>query len=143
MLGNNSCGSTAQWSGTTAANVRRLEVLTYDGVRMWVGPHRRRRVPAPGRRTTTARAAIYRRAARAPGPLRRRRSASATRDIPRRISGYNLPDLLPENGFNVARALVGSESTCVTILRAELELLPEPQHLALLLVGYDDIASRR
>ena len=38
MVGNNSCGSTAQWSGTTAANVRRLEILTYDGLRMWVGP---------------------------------------------------------------------------------------------------------
>src|SRR3954463_15379146 len=38
MVGNNSCGSTAQWSGTTAANVRRLEILTYDGTRMWVGP---------------------------------------------------------------------------------------------------------
>src|SRR5437764_3861529 len=37
MIGNNSCGATAQWSGTTAANVERLEVLTYDGVRMWVG----------------------------------------------------------------------------------------------------------
>ena len=27
--------------------------------------------------------------------------------IPRRVSGYNLDELLPENGFNVARALVG------------------------------------
>ena len=40
-------------------------------------------------------------------------------DIPRRVSGYNLDQLLPENGFNVPRALVGSEGTCVTILEAE------------------------
>jgi FAD/FMN-containing dehydrogenase/Fe-S oxidoreductase len=139
MLGNNSCGSTAQWSGTTAANVRRLEVLTYDGVRAWVGPTD----DAEYQRLVDhddPRAAIYR-------ALRefRDRYADAIRAryprIPRRISGYNLPDLLPENGFNVARALVGSESTCVTILRAELDLLPEPAHLALLLVGYDDIAT--
>src|SRR3954468_24270034 len=38
MVGNNSCGATAQWSGTTAQNVSRLEILTYDGLRMWVGP---------------------------------------------------------------------------------------------------------
>ena len=38
MIGNNSCGSTAQAYGKTADNVTRLEVLTYDGLRMWVGP---------------------------------------------------------------------------------------------------------
>ena len=32
-------------------------------------------------------------------------------------------ELLPERGFNVARALVGSEATCVTILHAELMLI--------------------
>jgi FAD/FMN-containing dehydrogenase/Fe-S oxidoreductase len=139
MLGNNSCGSTAQWSGTTAANVRRIEVLTYDGERFWAGPtsdEEYAAIAAAGGR----RAEIYER-------LRALRDHYADEirarypDIPRRISGYNLPDLLPENGFNVARALVGSESTCVTILRAELELLPEPQHSVLVLVGYDDIAS--
>ena len=46
-------------------------------------------------------------------------------DIPRRVSGYNLDQLLPENGFNVARALVGTEGTCVTILEAECELKTE------------------
>jgi FAD/FMN-containing dehydrogenase/Fe-S oxidoreductase len=139
MLGNNSCGSTAQWSGTTAANVRRMEVLTHDGVRMWVGPtsdEQYRRILAEGGR----RAEIYREV----HDLRDRYLAQIRMrypQIPRRISGYNLPDLLPENGFNLARALVGSESTCVTILRAELTLLPEPTHVALLLAGYDDIAA--
>jgi Fe-S oxidoreductase len=61
--------------------------------------------------------------------------------IPRRVSGYNLPELLPENGFQLARALVGSESTCVTILRAELTLLSEPTHPVTLLAGYDDLAT--
>ncbi|GAB1640198.1 FAD-binding and (Fe-S)-binding domain-containing protein [Krasilnikovia sp. MM14-A1259] len=139
MLGNNSCGATAQWSGTTAANVRRMEILTYDGERMWVGPtsdDAYAAILAAGGR----RADIYRR-------LRdlRDRYADAIRAgyprIPRRISGYNLPDLLPENGFNVARALIGSESTCVTILRAELSLLPEPTHVCLVLAGYPDIVT--
>jgi FAD/FMN-containing dehydrogenase/Fe-S oxidoreductase len=59
--------------------------------------------------------------------------------IPRRVSGYNLDELLPENGFNVARALVGSESTCVVILEATLELIPNPRVRSLLVLGYPDI----
>jgi FAD/FMN-containing dehydrogenase/Fe-S oxidoreductase len=139
MLGNNSCGATAQWAGTTAANVRRLEVLTYDGVRMWVGPttdEEFARILAGGGR----KAEIYQQVRQL-----RDRYASLIRhkypNIPRRVSGYNLPELLTDNGFNLARALVGSESTCVTILRAELTLLPEPTHVAMLLAGYDDIAA--
>jgi FAD/FMN-containing dehydrogenase/Fe-S oxidoreductase len=139
MIGNNSCGSTAQWSGTTGANVRRLEVLTYEGVRMWVGPtdeDEYARIVAAG----DARADLYRRL-RAFTDAHAERIRKGYPDIPRRISGYNLPDLLPENGFNLARALVGSESTLVTILRAEVQLLPQPGHLALVLLGYDDIAT--
>jgi Fe-S oxidoreductase/FAD/FMN-containing dehydrogenase len=130
---------TVQWAGTTAANVRRLEVLTYDGVRMWVGP---------------TDAAELTRLSTGDGPVARiYRDLVALRDrylgeirtrfprIPRRISGYNLTELLPENGFNLARALVGSESTCVTILRAELDLLPEPRNAVTLLAGFDDIAA--
>ena len=60
--------------------------------------------------------------------------------IPRRVSGYNLDSLLPENGFNVARALVGSESTLVTILRAEIKLFAVPRYQALAVLGYSDIA---
>ncbi len=59
-------------------------------------------------------------------------------DIPRRVSGYNLDQLLPENGFNVARALVGTEGTCVTILEATCELKPSPQHRRLVALGFAD-----
>ena len=60
-------------------------------------------------------------------------------DIPRRVSGYNLDDLLPEQGFHVARALVGSESTCVTVLEATVRLIPNPPERVLLVLGYADI----
>ncbi|MEN3303880.1 MAG: hypothetical protein V7603_82 [Micromonosporaceae bacterium] len=139
MIGNDSCGSTAQWGGTTAANVRRLEILTYDGTRMWVGRTSDEEfasiVDGGGRR-----AEIY----RAVRELRDRYAGAIRQrfpDIPRRISGYNLPALLPEQGFDLARALVGSESTCVTILRAEVTLLPAPRDQVLLLAGYADIAA--
>src|ERR1700733_7540267 len=59
--------------------------------------------------------------------------------IPRRVSGYNLNYLLPENGFHVARALVGSEGTCVTVLEASCRLVESPPERVLLLIAYPDI----
>ncbi len=46
---------------------------------------------------------------------------------------------MPENGFNVARALVGTEATCVTVLEATLRLVPWPRARTLLVLGYPDI----
>ncbi len=139
MVGNNSCGATAQAYGKTVDNVLRLEVLTYDGLRMWVGPtddEEYARIVAGGGR----RAEIYRR-------LRGLRDAHLvdirTRypDIPRRVSGYNLDALLPENHFDLARALVGSEGTLITVLHAELRLVEVPKAKALVVLGYPDIAD--
>jgi FAD/FMN-containing dehydrogenase/Fe-S oxidoreductase len=139
MVGNNSCGASAQAYGKTVDNVHRLEVLTYDGARMWVGPtsdEEYAEIVAAGDR----RAEIYR-ALRA---LRDEHlSLVRTRypDIPRRVSGYNLDSLLPESGFDLARALVGSEGTLVTVLHAELDLVPVPAATAMVVLGYADIAT--
>jgi FAD/FMN-containing dehydrogenase/Fe-S oxidoreductase len=62
-------------------------------------------------------------------------------DIPRRVSGFALNELLPENDFNVARALVGTEGTCVTVLRAKCRLVHSPPYKALAVLGFEDIAS--
>src|SRR6202022_1945771 len=59
--------------------------------------------------------------------------------INRRVSGYNLDELLPENGFNVARALVGSEGTCAVILGATLQLVKSPHYRTLVGIGFEDI----
>src|SRR5262249_40361420 len=61
--------------------------------------------------------------------------------IPRRVSGYNLDELLPENGFNVARALVGSEGTCVVVLEAKTRLVCSPPIRSIIALGYPDIYS--
>jgi FAD/FMN-containing dehydrogenase/Fe-S oxidoreductase len=137
MIGNNSCGIHSVMAGKTDDNVDELELLTYDGLRLRVGAtgedELQRIVRAGGRRGE-----IYRK-------LRdlRDRYAPQIREryphIPRRVSGYNLPWLLPENGFHVARALVGSEGTCVTVLEATLRLVPSPPHRALLVLGYPSI----
>ncbi|WP_149258279.1 FAD-binding and (Fe-S)-binding domain-containing protein [Actinomadura sp. K4S16] len=139
MIGNNSCGASAQAYGKMVDSVVRLEVLTYDGLRMWVGEtsdEEYERILAEGGR----RAEIYR-------ALRELRDDGMelirTRypDIPRRVSGYNLDSLLPEKGFDAARALVGSEGTLVTVLRAEICLVPVPAFESLAVLGYDDIAA--
>ena len=58
--------------------------------------------------------------------------------IPRRVSGYNLDELLPESNFNVARALVGSEGTCVNIVSATLNLTNSPPFRVLTVLGFSD-----
>jgi len=137
MIGNNSCGVHSVMAGRTSENVEELEVLTYDGVRMTVGPT-----------SAEERAAIIREGGRRGeiyGGLERlvERYAPLIRErfpnIPRRVSGYNFPDLLPENGFHVARALVGSECTCVTILEATVRLVYSPPIRMLVVLGYPTI----
>lgn len=139
MIGNNSCGATAQAYGKMVDSVRRLEVLTYDGARMWVGPTPQDTyheiVNAGGRW-----AEIYRGLARI-----RDEYADDIRnrypDIPRRVSGFNLDSLLPENDFDVARLLVGSENTLATVLRAEIGLVRVPAAQVLVLMGFDDVGA--
>ncbi len=115
MIGNNSCGVHSVMAGKTEENVDELDVLTYDGIRMRVGATsdaELARIIAEGGR----RGQIY-----SGMKELRDRYADLVRErypnIPRRVSGYNLNELLPENGFNVARALVGTESTCVFVPR--------------------------
>ncbi|PKV83708.1 FAD-binding and (Fe-S)-binding domain-containing protein [Streptomyces sp. TLI_146] len=139
MIGNNSCGASAQAYGKTADNVRRLEVLTYDGTRMWVGPTpdaEYEEIIAAGGRPAELYGGLREIVGRYLGEVRR-----GYPRIPRRVSGYNLDALLPENGFDVARALVGSENTLVTVVRAELELVPVPPFESMLVLGYDDICA--
>jgi FAD/FMN-containing dehydrogenase/Fe-S oxidoreductase len=139
MIGNNSCGSTAQAYGKTADNVRRLEVLTFGGLRCWVGPTDDAELDAITR-SAGDRAQLYR-------GLRdvRDRYDHLVRerfpDIPRRVSGYNLDALLPEQGFDVAKLLVGSEGTLVTVLHAELDLVPTVAHTAMLVLGFLDLVT--
>lgn len=137
MIGNNSCGVHSVMAGRTADNVRELEVLTYDGARLRVGPagdDELARVLAAGGRQ----AEIY----RALAGVRDRHSDLIRErfpDIPRRVSGYNLDELLPEKGFHVARSLVGSEGTLALTLEATLELVPWPSHRVLLVAAFDDV----
>jgi FAD/FMN-containing dehydrogenase/Fe-S oxidoreductase len=137
MLGNNSCGTHSLMAGKTSDNVIELDILLYDGTRMRVGAtsdEELERIIGGGGRQGQ----IYEQ-------LRQLRDEVADRvraefpDIPRRVSGYNLDELLPENGFHVARALVGSEGTCASVLEATVRLVPSPQHRRTLVLSYPDV----
>jgi FAD/FMN-containing dehydrogenase/Fe-S oxidoreductase len=137
MIGNNSCGVHSVVAGLTADVVEDLDVLTADGLRLRVGPTAPQELDAlsrePGRRGE-----VY-------SQLRILRDRYADEiharfpRIPRRVSGYELDALLPEHQFNVARALVGSEGTCVTVLEATVRLMEAPRARALLVLGFHDI----
>ncbi len=143
MLGNNSCGVhsvMAQFLGEgsrTSDNTYSLKILTYDGEIMEVGPTPEKELEAiisrGGRKGE-----IYKRMKE----IRDNNSSQIKKkypDIPRRVSGYNLNELLPENGFNVAKALVGTESTCVVILEATMKLIENPKARTLLVLGYPSV----
>ncbi|MCO5087789.1 MAG: FAD-binding protein [Methylobacteriaceae bacterium] len=138
MLGNNSCGVHSVMSGRTSDYVHSMEVVTGSGLRLTVGPTSDQEfaaiLAAGGERADLYRALDVFRS--------RYRDLILARypKIPRRVSGYeNLDDLFPENGFNVARALVGTEGTCVTILNATVDLIDSPQARVLAILGFDDV----
>jgi FAD/FMN-containing dehydrogenase/Fe-S oxidoreductase len=145
MLGNNSCGVHSLLSAKaglglrTSDNTHELDILTYDGVGMRVGatpPDELEAIIRGGGRRGQIYAGLKALRDRYADEIRRKFPK-----LPRRVSGYNLDDLLPENGFHVARALVGTESTCVTILGATLHLVPSPAARSLLILGYPDVYS--
>jgi FAD/FMN-containing dehydrogenase/Fe-S oxidoreductase len=136
MIGNNSCGTHSLLGGKTVDNVEELRILLYDGTQMTVGA------------TTDGEFDVITRKGGRCGEtytkLRTIRDQYSTQirarfpKIPRRVSGYNLDELLPERGFHVARALVGTEGTCVIVLEAKLRLIHSPQHRTLVGLGYRD-----
>ncbi len=137
MVGNNSCGVHSVMAGKTDENIEELEILTYDGIRMRVGTtgdaELETIIREGGRRGEIY--AGMKTIRDQYGELVRQRFPN----IPRRVSGYNLNFLLPEHGFQVARALVGSEGTCVTVLEATCRLVESPPQRALLVIGCRDV----
>ncbi|MFF0160069.1 FAD-binding and (Fe-S)-binding domain-containing protein [Streptomyces sp. NPDC005263] len=122
MIGNNSCGSHSVAWGTTADSVRDLSVLTARGERLRLGQGWQ---GAPeGLRDLVD------------GELSRLRTGFP--DLPRRISGYALDALLPENHADVARSFCGSEGTLGVLTEAVVRLVRAPRARALAVLGYAD-----
>jgi FAD/FMN-containing dehydrogenase/Fe-S oxidoreductase len=136
MIGNNSCGVHGLLGGKVADNVETLDIVLYDGTRMTVGRTGAAELDAlirGGGRVGQIYAGLASLRDRCAGLIRERFPR-----IPRRVSGYNLDELLPENGFHVARALVGSEGTCATVVSATLNLIASPPFRVLTALSFPD-----
>lgn len=137
MVGNNSCGTHALYAGKTVDNVERMRVLTYQGTALDLGPvddAEYARLTAAGGQTARIHAGMR--------ELGRRYADLVTErfpDIPRRVSGYNLDELSPRRGWNTARALAGTESTCAVITEITVRLTTSPRHRRMVVVGYPDV----
>ncbi|MFS8066436.1 MAG: FAD-binding and (Fe-S)-binding domain-containing protein, partial [Byssovorax sp.] len=139
MLGNNSCGVHAQMAGKAVENTEEMEILLYDGTRThagWMDDARMSAVIQQGGRVGEIHGRLRSLRDRYAAQIRARYPR-----IPRRVSGYNLDQLLPgEDGrFNLARALVGTESTCVTVLEAKVRLVYNHPERVLLVLGYPSV----
>jgi FAD/FMN-containing dehydrogenase/Fe-S oxidoreductase len=137
MIGNNSCGVHGLLGGKTVDNIVSLDILLYDGTRLTVGQ--------TSEADLIAKIAQGGRIGEIYASLDALAKAHASRiraqfpQLPRRVSGFNLDDLLPESGFHVAKALVGSEGTCAIILSATLRLVESPQFRTLVGIGFPDV----
>ncbi|MFE7812805.1 FAD-binding and (Fe-S)-binding domain-containing protein [Streptomyces sp. NPDC057433] len=122
MIGNNSCGAHSVAWGTTADSVRELSVVTPRGGRL-----------RPGRGWAGAPEGLRELVDGEPARLR-----TGFPELPRRISGYALDALLPENGADVARSLCGSEGTLGVLTEAVVDLVRAPRARVLAVLGYAD-----
>jgi FAD/FMN-containing dehydrogenase/Fe-S oxidoreductase len=137
MIGNNSCGTHALYAGKTVDNVRRLRIITAAGEDLWVG-----RYDADEYASAVAGGGELARLLGGAREIGRRYAdliAERYPDIPRRVSGYNLDQVVPGRPTDLARMLVGSESTLALVVEAELDLAPSPAVRHLVVLGYPDI----
>jgi len=126
MIGNNACGSRALAYGRTSDTVEALDVLTIGGERLQLGRGFEGASPLLGELRKVVDAAM--------APIRLHLGR-----FDRQGSGYALEHLLPEQGFDLARALVGSEGTLGVVTGATVRLVPEPARTVLVVLGYDTV----
>ena len=125
LVGNNACGPHAVAYGRTATNVISLEAIDGEGNRFTAGRGDLSAVPG------------LEEFARRHMALIRTEFAKFSRQL----SGYSLEHLLPENGADLAKFLVGTEGTLVTVLEATVRLVPLSPAPALLALGYADMPA--
>lgn len=139
-IGNDACGNHSVRYGRTADHVVALRLVTADGLRLTAT---RSGVGAtdPDDAAASARAAHLTDELRALAADHLAAIRVELGRLPRQVSGYHLRHLLPEEGFDVARALVGSEGTCAVVTAATLTLVPRSETTGLIVVGYADVVD--
>ena len=139
-VGNDACGNHSVRYGRTADHTVSLDVVTADGYLLRatrsgleaVDPTDSAATSSAARITAELEALVAQNLAGFRLELGR---------IARQVSGFHLSTLLPENGFDVARALVGSEGTCAVVVAVTVALVPVPPAALLLCLGYEDVVE--
>ena len=140
MIGNDACGNRSVRHGRTSSHIEALEIVTADGVRA-VADRTGLRAADPDdtdavQRVARLEAEVRRLVNANLAPIRTEQGR-----LPRQVSGYQLHHLLPEHGFDMARALVGTEGSCAVVTAATVRLVATAQASALLTLGYDDVVD--
>ena len=127
-FGNNACGSRAMAYGRSGDNVVSLDVVTGGGARFTATTLDGGGPPLLGELDELVRDRL--------ALIRTEFGRFA-----RQVSGYSMEHLLPENGGNLAKFLVGTEGTLVTLLGATVRLVESPKAVALAVLGYPDMPA--
>ena len=139
-IGNDACGNHSVRYGRTADHVVEIRGVTADGLRI-TATRTGIRATVPGDDVAAARAEHLEAELRDLVTDHLGAIRVELGRIPRQVSGYHLKHLLPEEGFDVARALVGSEGTCMIITSATVALAEQPTRTSLIVAGYADIVD--
>ncbi|QBJ96702.1 FAD-binding oxidoreductase [Rhodococcus sp. ABRD24] len=125
MIGNNACGARTLGYGRTSDNVVGLEFIAGTGEALSLPVESSTSILENLRDVIRIGLATVR---------------TEFGNFGRQASGYSLEHLLPENGFDVVKFLVGSEGTLGIVTGATVRLVEDPAHRVLVALGYDDIA---
>ena len=137
MLGNNSGGAHSIAYGLTIEHVIEVTGCLADGSRIVLGEVSPAAFEAK-MRLASLEGQVYREVAR----IREQYAEDIRRGYPRhwrRACGYSLDELVKDRPLNMARLVVGSEGTLLTIVEAKMRLVRRPRHTALDVIHYHDI----
>jgi FAD/FMN-containing dehydrogenase/Fe-S oxidoreductase len=138
MIGNNSGGAHSIAYGLTIEHVLEISAILADGSRAVFGevtPEAfRAKVQSPG-----LEGEIYREVARIRDQYREEIATRYPQKHWRRVCGYNLDELIKDRPLNMARLIVGSEGTFLTVVEAKVRLVRRPKATALDVIHYRDI----
>lgn len=139
-IGNDACGNHSVRHGRTSDHVVSLDLLTVDG-HLLTAYRGGLCATDPSDESAVGKAAELAESMRELAAEHMGEFRLELGRIPRQVSGYHLAHLLPENGFDIARALVGSEGTCAVIVGATVALVPVARVALLLCLGYHDVVD--
>jgi len=138
MMANNSSGARSVMYGKTIDHVLEQKVVLSDGSVVHFRPLARAEIDAICQQNTLE-AACYREVCR----LATTHAAEIDRRFPkvlRRVGGYNLDCFVdPDQPFNLAKMMVGSEGTLGVVLEATIALVPLPKAKAVLAIQFADL----